>query len=76
MDTGADTNVTDSELRAVLGRDALEDASVDLQGCTGSSDNRKKDKLRVVCSDRQITVIEVRRIQELGFNGPNTITFN
>ena len=35
-----DTNVTDSELRAVLGCDALEDANVDLQGCTGSSDRR------------------------------------
>ena len=30
----------------------------------------------LVCSDKQITVIEARRIQELGFNGPNTRTFN
>ena len=41
-DTGADTNVTDSKLRDVLGRAALADAEVDLQGCTGSSDNRRR----------------------------------
>ena len=39
-DTGADTNVTESKLRDVLGRAALADTEVDLQGCTGSSDNR------------------------------------
>ena len=42
-DTGADTNVTDSKLRDVPGRAALADTEVDLQGCTRSSDNRKKD---------------------------------
>ena len=74
-DTGADTNVTDCKLRDVLGRAALEDAEVDLQGCTGSSDNRKKDKLRIVTSDKEVTVIEARRIDELGFSGPNTTLF-
>ena len=75
MDTGADTNCTDKKLRGILGRDALDDAGQALQGCTGSSDDMKKDKLRIVCVDKQITVVEARRINELGYNGPNSETF-
>jgi hypothetical protein len=48
---------------------------VDLQGCAGSSIDRKTDKLRVVTSDKQITVLEARRIEELGYNGPDSHVF-
>ena len=75
VDTGTDTNCIDRKLREVLGRDALRDAGQVLQGCTGSSDNMKKYNLRLVCMDKQITVVEARGIDELGYNGPNSKTF-
>ena len=74
-DTGADTNCTDKKLREVLGRDKLPDADVDLQGCTGTNGDKMKEKLRLVTRDKEITVMESRSIQELGYSGPNSREF-
>jgi hypothetical protein len=74
-DTGADTNCTDKKLRGVIGRDKLPDAAVGLQGCTGTNNDKMKDKLRLVTKDKEITVMEARSIKELGYSGPNTREF-
>ena len=58
VDKGADTNCKDKKLREILGRDALDDAGQALQGCTGSSDDMKKDKLRIVCVDKQMMLLK------------------
>ena len=74
-DTGADTNCTDKKLRGVIGRDELPDADVGLQGCTGTNDDKMKDKLRLVTKDKEITVMESRSIEELGYSSPNSREF-
>ena len=43
-DTGADVSVTDKNIRKILGEDKLPDAEGVLQGCTGTTDDRRKDK--------------------------------
>ena len=74
-DTGADTNCTDKTLRGVIGRDVLPDAPVGLQGCTGTNNDKMKDKLRLVTKDKEIKVMESRSIEELGYSGPNSRKF-
>ena len=74
-DTGADTNCTDRTLRKVMGRDPLADAMVGIQGSTGVSNNKSKDRLRLVTSDNEITVMESRSIDDLGYSGPNSPEF-
>ena len=74
-DTGADTNCTDRTLRKVMGRDPLPDAAVGIQGSTGVSNDKSKDRLRLVTSDNEITVMESRSIDDLGYSGPNSTEF-
>ena len=74
-DTGAETNCTDRTLRKVLGRDVLPDATLVLKGATGSSENKLKDKLRIITKDKEINVIEARNIEDLGYTGPNSVQF-
>ena len=57
-DTGADIAACDNMLRNILGREPLQDATVNIHGCTGTSNNKNKDKLRIVTSDKEVTVIE------------------
>ena len=42
----------------MLGRDILPDATLGLKGATGSSENKLKDKLRVITKDKEINIIE------------------
>jgi hypothetical protein len=65
-DTGADIGVCDKTIRAVLGREPLPDAVTDLQGCTGKDNNRNQDKIRIVTSDKEITLVEARTVENLG----------
>ena len=74
-DTGADTNCTDETQRKAKGRDPLPDARVGIQGCTGVNNNKKKDKLRLVTKDKEISVMEARSIGDLGYSGPNSYKF-
>merc|ERR1711888_1617 len=75
VDTGADTNCTDKTLRKVLGRDKLPDAPLGLNGATGTNENKHKDKLLVITKDKEINVLEARSIEDLGYNGPNSVQF-
>merc|ERR1711888_89842 len=72
-DTGAETNCTDKILRKVLGRDVLPNATLSLKGATESSENKLKDKLRIITKDKEINVIEARNIEDLGYTGPNLV---
>ena len=74
-DTGADFAVCDTMFRNILGREPLQDATVNIHGCTGTSNNKNKDKLRIVTSDKEVTVIETRQVPELGYSGPGSDTF-
>ena len=42
-DTGADIAVCDNVLRNILGREPLQDATVNTHGCTGTSNNRVRN---------------------------------
>ena len=75
-DTGADIAVCDNRLRNILGREPLQDATVNIHGCTGTSNNKNKDKLRIVTREKELTVIETRQVPELGYSGPDSDTFN
>ena len=74
-DTGADIAVCDDTIRNILGREPLQDATVNIHGCTGTSDNKNQDKLRIVTSNKQVTVIETRQVPELGYSGPDSEAF-
>ena len=58
-----------------MGRDPLPDATVGIQGCTGTAENKEKDKLRLVTRDHEITVMESRSIEDLGHSDPNSKEF-
>ena len=45
-------------------------------GIGGSNFNLEKDKLRVVTSNKEITVVESRKIGHLGVNANNNFSFN
>ena len=74
-DTGADIAVCDNVLRNILGREPLQDATVNIHGCTGTSNSKNKDKLHIVTSDKEVTVIKTRQLPELGYSGPDSDTF-
>ena len=74
-DTGADIAVCDLGIINILGREPLQVATINIHGCTGTSNNKKKDKLLIVTSDKEVTVIETRQVPELGYNGPDRDTF-
>ena len=74
-DTGADVSVTDKNIRKILGEDKLPDAEGVLQGCTGTTDDRRKDKLRVVTCEKKIVILESRIVEELGSVSPDSLIF-
>ena len=76
VDTGADVSCVSNEMREGLGRAPLKDALGKIIGIGGSQSNREKDKLRVITCDKEITVVETRKIGELGINAHNNILFN
>ena len=75
VDSGADTNCTDSSLRECLGTDKLPDAARGLQGATGRTNNVSTNKLRMVTMDNEVTVMEARSISDLGYSGPSSDIF-
>ena len=74
-DTGADVSVTNKNIRKILGEDKLPDAEGILQGCTGTTDDRRKDKLRVVTCEKKIVILESRIVDELGSLAPDSLTY-
>ena len=68
--TGADITVADKAIRDVIGRDRLPNAEGSLQGCTGTTDDRRKDKLRVVTAEKKVVILELRIVDELGKGAP------
>ena len=73
VDTGADVSCVSNEMREGLGRAPLRDALGKIIGIGGSQSNREKDKLRIITCDKEITVVETRKIGELGINAHNNI---
>ena len=51
-DTGAAVLVTDKNIRKILEKNKFPDAEGVLQGCTGTTGDRRKDKLRVVTCEK------------------------
>ena len=47
-DTGAEVSVCDNEIRKVVGEERLTDATSNLMRATGTSENRKRNKLKLV----------------------------
>ena len=74
-DTGADIGVCDSRIRAVLGIEPLQDAESDLQGCTGKDSNRNQDKIRIVTSSKEVTLVEARTVENLGVGASDSPEF-
>ena len=68
-------NCADKTLRRCLGMDKLPDAPTGLQGATGIGDDRSINNLRVVTMDNEVTVLESRCIENLGYNSPNSDLF-
>ena len=75
VDSGADTNCTDSSRRECLGTDKLPDAARGLQGATGRTKNVSTNKLRIMTMDNEVTVMEARSISDLSYSGPNSDIF-
>ena len=75
-DTGADITVSDQAIRDILGRDKLPNAEGSLQGCTASTDYRRKDKLRVVTAEKKVVILESRLVNELGKGAPDSKTIS
>ena len=63
-------------MREGLGRAPLRDALGRIIGIGGSNCNMEKDKLRIVTCDKEITVVESRKIGQLGVNTNNNPHFN
>ena len=76
VDTGTDISCSSDEFREALGRSPLRDASGRIIGIGGSKFNMEKDKLRLVDCDKEITVLETRKIGQLGINSNNNPRFN
>ena len=74
-DTGADTGVCDKNIRDILGREPLADAASDLQGCTGKDGNRNQDKIRIVTSNKEVSLVEARTVESLGTGAPDSQEF-
>ena len=75
-DTGADICCASDEMREALGRAPLRDASGKVVGIGGANSSLEKDKLRIVTSDKEVTVVESRRVGNLGVNMNNNMRFN
>ena len=75
VDSGTNTNCTDSSLRKCLGTDKLPDAARGLKGATRRTNNVSTNKLRIVTMDTEVTVMEARSISDLGYSGPNSDIF-
>ena len=71
IDCGADTCVTDAQLRKVLGRDGLPPARGLLQGVGGFDANRNRDILRIVDGGGKVSVTDVREVETLGNSPPD-----
>ena len=76
VDTGADVSCVSNEMREGLGRAPLKDALGKIIVIGNSQSNKEKDKLRVITCDKEITVVETRKIGELGINAHNNIQCN
>ena len=76
VDTGADVCCASNGMREALGPAPLRDALGRVIGIGGSNFNLEKDKLRVVTSDKEITVVESRKVGHLGVNANNNLRFN
>ena len=76
VDTGADVSCASDEMREGLGRAPLRDALGRIIGIGGSNCNLEKDKLHIVTCDKAITVVESRKIGQLGVNTNNNPHFN
>ena len=76
VDTGADISCTTDEVRDALGRAPLTDANGGVTGVGGVHRGKEKDKLRVVTTDKQITICESRKVGDLGVNGNVNQRFN
>ena len=63
-------------MREALGRALLRDASGRVIRIRGSNFNLEKDKLRIVTSDKEITVVESHKVGHLGVNANNNLRFN
>ena len=71
-DTGAEVSVCDNEIRKVVGEERLSDAKSDLMGATGASENRKRNKLKLVKKDGEVEIMETREVEDLGFSYPES----
>merc|ERR1712208_85848 len=76
VDTGADVSCASDEMREGLGRAPLRDALGRIIGIGGSNCNMEKDKLSIVTCDKEITVVESRKIGQLGANAHNNPHLN
>ena len=76
VNTGADVSCASDEMREGLGRAPLRDALGRIIGIGGSNCNMEKDKLRIVTCDKEITVVESRKIGQLAVNANNNPHFN
>ena len=76
VDTGADICCASDGMREALGRAPLRDASGRVTGIGGSNFNLEKDKLRIVTSDKEITVVESRMVGHLRVNTNNNLRLN
>ena len=65
-DTGADICCASDEMREALGRAPLVDAGGEVVGTGGSNSSLEKDKLRIVTTDKEVTVCESSRVGNLG----------
>ena len=74
-DTVADITVTDKAIRDSIGRVKLHNAEGSLQGCTGSTNNKRKDTLRVVTAEKKVVILESIIVEELGKKAPDSKTF-
>ena len=76
VDTGADISCTTDEVSDALGRAPLTDADGGVKGVGGVLRDREKDKLRVIISDKKVTICESRKVGDLGINGNVNQSFN
>ena len=71
-DIGAEVSVCDNEIRQVVREERLSDAKSDLMGATGASENRKRNKLKLVKKDGEVEIMETREVEDLGFSYPES----
>ena len=76
VDTGADISCTTDEVRDALGRAPLTNADGGVKGVGGVLRDREKDKLRVITSDKKVTICESRKVGDLGINSNVNQSFN